>query len=120
VFNAAGSATIDAQHRENDVSTIEIQGRTAWLAPCNSGGSWIADQIRPVFSLSSRETGSLLQEPGRIRSRCNRGPQPGNKAGRFVSFAEGDGPLILKVGHFFCQHRWCRSESRQRNSRLGL
>ena len=38
IFNAAGSATINAQHRQKDFSTIEIRGKDHLIGTVHSGG----------------------------------------------------------------------------------
>jgi predicted alpha-1,2-mannosidase len=101
VFNAAGSATIDAQHRENDVSTIEIQGKDSLVGTVHSGGFcgsptkyvlFFAFKFEKPFTSAGTWTDKVT-----LQSRA----ATGHKAGAFVSFAEGDGPLILKVGISF-------------------
>jgi len=97
VFNAAGSATIHAEHREKDESTIEIRGRDALAGTVHSGGFcgsptkyvlYFVFKFQHPFASFGTWTDKLM--PGS-------GSASGHKAGAFVSFSKGE-TVLLKVG----------------------
>jgi len=101
IFNAAGSATIDAEHREKDESTIEVRGKEALAGTVHSGGFcgsptkyvlYFIFKFQKPFASSGTWTDKVA--PGAHSA-------TGHKAGAYVSFAEGDDPILMKVGISF-------------------
>lgn len=101
IFNAAGSATIDAPHREKDESTIEIRGKDTLVGTVHSGGfcgSPTKYVLYFVFKFQKRFASS-----GTWTEKVALGAHSatGHKAGAYVSFAEGDDPILMKAGISF-------------------
>ena len=101
IFNAAGSATIDAPHREKDESTIEIRGKDTLVGTVHSGGFcgsptkyalYFVFKFQKPFASSATWTDKVV--PGRASA-------TGHKAGAYVSFSEGDNPILMKAGISF-------------------
>ena len=101
VFNATGSATIGAERREKDGSTIEVRGNDTLAGTVHSGGFcgsptkyvlYFVFKFQKPFASSGTWTDKVT--PG-SRSAT------GHKAGAFVSFASGDEPVVLKAGISF-------------------
>jgi predicted alpha-1,2-mannosidase len=101
IFNAAGSATINAQHRQKDFSTIEIRGKDHLIGTVHSGGFcgspthyvlYFAVKFQKPFSSSGTWTDKV--SPGSTSA-------SGHKAGAFVSFSQGHEPVLMKVGISF-------------------
>lgn len=101
VFNAAGSATIHADHRQKDESTIEIRGNDTLVGTVHSGGFcgsptkyvlYFAFKFQKPFASFGTWADKVV--PG-LRSAT------GHRAGAFVTFADRDEPLILKAGLSF-------------------
>ena len=101
VFNAAGSATIDADHREKDESTIEIQGNDTLVGTVHSGGFCGSPTKYVLFFVFKFEKPFTSSGTWTDKVTPQSRAATGHKAGAFVSFAEGDRPLILKVGISF-------------------
>jgi predicted alpha-1,2-mannosidase len=101
VFNAAGSATINAPHREKDESTIEIRGKDAVSGTVHSGGFcgspthyalYFVARFDKPFASSGTWTDKV--SPGSTSA-------SGHMAGAYVSFPDGAEPVLMKIGISF-------------------
>jgi predicted alpha-1,2-mannosidase len=101
ILNAAGSATIAAEHRQTDTSTIQIRGQDEITGTVHSGGFCgsatnyvLYFTVRFQLPFSSFGTWSDQVAIGSKSA-------SGHKAGAFVSFAEGAEKVVIKVGISF-------------------
>lgn len=104
LFKAASSATIGEPHRENDNSTVQIAGDDTLTGIVHSGGFcqsptnyvlyFVAKFSRPFTSFG---TWSATQPKATAGSRY----VTGRKDGAYVSFANGSGPVVMKIGISF-------------------
>jgi len=101
IFNAAGSATIGAPHREKDSSTIEIHGKDTITGTVHSGGFcgspthyvlYFVAKFKKPFVSSGTWTDKV--SPGSSSA-------SGYKGGAYVTFSDGEGPITMKVGISF-------------------
>ena len=101
IFNAAGSATIGAEHRANDTSTIEIRGNDSLVGTVHSGGFcgspthyvlYFVAKFQKPFVSSGTWTDKLAPASSKAE---------GHKAGAYVWFPDGTEPIVLKVGISF-------------------
>lgn len=101
IFNAAGSATINGEHRGSDTSTIEIRGNDSIVGTVHSGGFcgsltnyalYFAVKFQKPFSSFGTWTNSLAQ---------NSRSASGHKTGAYVSFSSDAEPIFMKVGISF-------------------
>jgi predicted alpha-1,2-mannosidase len=101
VFNATGSGTINADHREQDVSTIEIKDKNTLSGTVHSGGFcgspthyilYFVFKFEKPFA--SSDTWAQKVTPGATTA-------TGHVAGAYVSFSDGSDPILMKVGISF-------------------
>jgi putative alpha-1,2-mannosidase len=113
VFNAAGSATVNAEHREKDRSTIETHGKDAITGTVHSGGFcgsptnyvlYFAVKFEKPFSSSGTWTEKVM--PGATSA-------TGHKAGAYVSFADGTAPIVMILTR-------CMRQPKQRGRRRSV
>ena len=101
VFNAAGSATINAEHREKDESSIEIHGKDTLVGTVHSGGFCGSPTHYVLYFVVKFQKPFASYGTWTDKVSANSTSATGHKAGAYVSFPDGDDAILMKVGISF-------------------